>query len=487
MSDNILPMDVLSTAAAAWLEHRGLDMELCVKLGLTSKPAHGTGEEIVIPYLVDGRLVGRKYKKFTAKKGDQDWRFDPGFKGEIFWNQAALEDETLKSQPLVITEGEWDAITAIQCGFIRTVSMPNGAGNLAVLDEQFDKLEGVDKIILATDGDQAGAQLQREMIRRFGKARCIVVKYPKDTKDLNEVLTRYQERGVTETIRRAEYVPVRQLTKITELPEVKERKIFKAAISPLFDKHISICRGQTSVWTGYPGHGKSTLLSQVLVKLAKRYGWRLAVKAFEDDYRLDFRPRFAAQMFGRSPDSITPQQWAEADKFMDEHLFVVDDPEGMTLMTHEYLLDTMEAAVRRHGVEMIVIDPWTMIQDGGQARSEVEQQKNDLGRWVHFARKFDVHLAIVAHPRKQESDDHIPVGRDISGSAHWFNMVDLGVSCWRPDPTSDPDGECKVKVWKVKRQQTMGPLGTFEIGFHAPSHTFQAPFMASGYAQEPAA
>ena len=25
------------------------------------------------------------------------WRFDPGFKGEIFWNQAALEDETLKS------------------------------------------------------------------------------------------------------------------------------------------------------------------------------------------------------------------------------------------------------------------------------------------------------------------------------------------------------------------------------------------------------
>lgn len=88
---------------------------------------------------------------------------------------------------------------------------------------------------------------------------------------------------------------------------------------------------------------------------------------------------------------------------------------------------------------------------------------------------MDVHLAIVAHPRKQESDDHIPVGRDISGSANWVNMIDLGVSCWRDEEPNYTDSDCKIKVWKVKRQQTMGPLGTFGMDFHSASHTFGQP------------
>jgi hypothetical protein len=38
-----------------------------------------------------------------------------------------IADRSLASEPLIITEGELDAIIAVQCGFPRTVSIPDGA------------------------------------------------------------------------------------------------------------------------------------------------------------------------------------------------------------------------------------------------------------------------------------------------------------------------------------------------------------------------
>jgi twinkle protein len=42
----------------------------------------------------------------------------------VLWNHDCLLEDSKK--PVVICEGEWDALTAIQAGF-RAVSVPNGA------------------------------------------------------------------------------------------------------------------------------------------------------------------------------------------------------------------------------------------------------------------------------------------------------------------------------------------------------------------------
>ena len=101
----------LSAKAIAFLEARGLDTELCERLGLTSGPDRNGREWIAIPYERAGARVNRKFRAIDAK----DFRQDKGGE-QIFWRQDCLSDVGLADQPLVITEGEFDAIAAIQAG-----------------------------------------------------------------------------------------------------------------------------------------------------------------------------------------------------------------------------------------------------------------------------------------------------------------------------------------------------------------------------------
>jgi hypothetical protein len=67
-----------------------------------------------------------------------------------FWNEDVLRDSSLAGEPLVITEGEFDALAAIQAGFLRTISVPDGAGsNLDFAAELWPLLKNARQVILA--------------------------------------------------------------------------------------------------------------------------------------------------------------------------------------------------------------------------------------------------------------------------------------------------------------------------------------------------
>src|SRR5262249_29779512 len=106
----------------AALSGRGLDIELMVKLGVGASPRLG-GDAIGIPYIDGETRVGCKHRTLT---GDKRFAQDVGSR-QIFWNMNCLRDESLKDHPLVITEGELDAVAAMQAGFPKTVSVPGGA------------------------------------------------------------------------------------------------------------------------------------------------------------------------------------------------------------------------------------------------------------------------------------------------------------------------------------------------------------------------
>src|SRR6185503_14623692 len=96
------------------------------------------------------------------------FRQDPG-SPRALWNEDCLRDVTLASEPLIVTEGELDALAAIQAGFPRAVSVPDGAGsNLDFLGELWPLLKDSSHVILAGDGDEPGQKLDAELARRFG-------------------------------------------------------------------------------------------------------------------------------------------------------------------------------------------------------------------------------------------------------------------------------------------------------------------------------
>jgi len=112
------------------IEGRGLNPETAVRFGLyTARSENGevvpdvNGNIVVFPFEEHGVTVNEKYrapgKKFWQSKGGK----------KTFFNADALDDPALEDgrMALVVTEGEVDMLTAIDCGFPLAVSVPDGA------------------------------------------------------------------------------------------------------------------------------------------------------------------------------------------------------------------------------------------------------------------------------------------------------------------------------------------------------------------------
>lgn len=463
------------------LEARGINVELASKMGLAAIPRDG-GEALVIPFYRDGEIVRRKYRSLSAEK--KFWADKGGIRCP--WNEDALRDETLLAQPLVITEGELDALAAVQCGFARSISVPDGApqeSNENPADAKayawladirpFLTKERVPEIILAVDGDGPGAALMQDLSVLLGRFRCKFVTYPraKDPahrgrerlKDLNEVLEDYGQKGVVETLHRAQWLKVDGVYRMSDLPPLPPMQIFDIGF-PLLSENYKLRLGDFVVITGTPGFGKSTFVNDLCCRVALNHGLSIAWASFEQAPQRDHR-RALRTWFNEYPEwKQTPQELAKADAWIDkQHLFIVPgDDDDVTL---DWLLDRMEVACSQHGTRIFVIDPWNEL-DHSKAPNESETEY--IGRAIRalkrFAKSMQVHIIVVAHPTKsvkdQDGNYKMPTLYDINGSANWYNKADLGLIVHREN-----EDDTVVKVQKSRYHEIIGRPGEVRMHF----------------------
>lgn len=460
---------MISQTAKQWLAARGLSVEIAKNYGLESV-FRGTGEWLAIPYVREGKAVNTKYRRLDEKAHAQDQGGE-----KLAWNEDALREPEFTG-PVIITEGEFDALAALQAGFERVISVPDGAPAQALGDREtrkyaylpalLDLLRDTEEIILATDGDQAGANLQADLAARLGKARCKYLTYPEGCKDLNDLLLRAGETGVRAVLEQAQYIAVDGLVRLRDLPPPREEKVYRVGLSPDFEKRVGICRGHFSVWTGVPNHGKSALLKAVACELALRENFMVAVACFEDDPQLDYRRDIAKYLSGKPFTDLNRSDWAHADAFIDRHFRFIS-PAFTDDVSLDWMLERMETAVRREGADLIIIDPWTELDHEFGGLSETQYTAICIKQMRRFARRFDVHVAMVAHPAKiapnGDGSFRVPTGYDISGSAHWSNKPELGVTVHRD--VDDGDSVTLVRVWKSKRHDVMGKTGDIRLNF----------------------
>src|SRR5262245_55271315 len=354
--------DMLSEEHQAWLEERGIDLEVVTRYGLYTDRQGHNGRDLVIPYRRDDKIVNRKYRGPQKR-----FRQDPGAP-RMFWNEDSLRDATLANEPLVVTEGELDALAAIQAGFPRAVSVPDGAGsNLEFIGKIWPLIKDVGQVILCGDGDEPGRKLNSELARRFGAVRCAWVAYPDGTKDLGDILRLKGEEAVGDALRGAMPYPVKGLYKLSDYPDVAE---------PILREHY--CRKQPN------------------------------------DLTID--------------DKRTADDWIE-DSF---YFIDQDPREEQEEATVDWLIDKAGDAVVRYGVDWFLLDPWNQIEHRRQRNeTEADYQGKAIASLKRFARSYDCGVIVVAHPTKDvklpNGEIRQPTLYDISGSAHWFNAADHGV------------------------------------------------------------
>lgn len=417
------------------LEARGLDVELLVAYGVESSDRLGH-DTIAIPYFRGSERVNTKYRTIS---GDKRFSQDEG--GQcIFWNRNVLSDETFVDQPIIITEGEFDAFAALQAGFCRVISVPNGApanpigeltsGKYAYLDDTPTAFREAKQIILATDSDTAGTALRDDLALRLGRARCKWLQYPKACKDLCDALTTYGERGIVETIARAQWLAVSGIYRLSELPPINAPECLDTGIPGLGD-HYKLRIGDFCVMTGVPGKGKTTFAREIACRMASRHGWNTALASFEAIPQLDHRRALRTWYQSRRVVDLTDDEIAVADAWTDKHFrfLVPQEDEDVTL---DWIIERISATAIRDHIKLAIVDPWNELDhDRPPDMTMTEYVGAALRRLKRMARTLGIHLIVVAHPakmhRNRDGKYATPTLYDISDSAMWYNRADIGI------------------------------------------------------------
>lgn len=448
----------------AAIEARGLDPELMARLGVGASDRLA-GDAIAIPFLDRGVAVAVKHrtlgpdKRFTQEAGGR----------QVFWNADCLADATLAGEPLVICEGELDAMAAIQAGFPRAVSVPGGApaeaGHIegkryAFLDEALPLLKDCREIVLAADGDGPGANLRHDLALRLGRQRCKWVAYPEGAKDLNDVLRLQGVEGVRQAIAEARWLEVAGVFRLSELPPLSPPPALASGMAGL-DAHYRLRRGDFCVVTGQPGHGKSSFVNEIACRMASAHGWTTVFASFEQMPQVDHRRALRSFHAAKREKDMGPAELAAADAWIDRHFaFIV--PAEDDEITLAWVLERAAAAILRHGASLVVIDPWNEMD-------HLRPRDMSLTEYVGFAirqlrklaRRYEVHLIVVAHPAKMQrgKDGKFPPPtlQDISDSAHWANKADVGVVIHRASLVDTP--ETAIRIVKSRYHHAIGTPG----------------------------
>jgi twinkle protein len=474
------------------LADRALDVELVDRLGFSSE-RRGATEALVIPFRRNGEVVRRKYRLFEPAEGQPKWSQDKGGV-KLAFNEDCLRDQALFGQPLIVTEGEFDALAAIQSGFSKTISVPDGApppGERSAEDLEggkkydwiFDQLglfakDQVPEIIIAADGDTNGAAMLQDLSVIFGRYRCKFLTYPKARKDrgrerckdLNEVLEDYGQKGVVETVNRAQWLKVNGLYRMSELPPLPQPVIFEPR-HHLFSENFKLRLGDFSVVTGTPGFGKTSFVNDVVCGIAQDNDLTVAWASFEQEPQRDHRRNLRAWFCGLPEHRAETHDLRTADRWIeDRHLFLVPGEDDDASL--EWVLEKMEVAVARHGASIIILDPWNEIE---HARRRDETETEYIGRAIRslkrFAKAFRVHICVVAHPTKSTKDGDgnykMPTLYDINGSANWYNKADLGVIVHRENKD-----DTLIKVQKSRYHDIIGVPGEVRMQFSKDERRF---------------
>jgi twinkle protein len=427
-----------------WLLARAIDPEVAMRAGLfTSSDA--SGNWLAFPYSdpETGEVVNCKYRLTGQKR----FRMEEG--GQLLlWNLKCLTPQWGfdPSKPVIVTEGEMDALSAMMAGWEQVLSVPNGAPSKAeepgAIDPENDKaryapiwharrlLDTVRTFVIATDADEPGRILAAELVRRLGPERCKLVEYPDGCKDLNDVLLLHQEPGVTRCINAARPYPVQGLYRMDDFPEEVQQEPYRVRIPEMWDCW-PVVPGRFTVVTGYPGKGKTTWMMACLADLIMQ-GVNICLGSFETAIKPTMRDELRQHLAGSNLKNLTPEMRIAADALIADRLTIIaqhslDDDSDMDL---EAVIELAKIAVLRDGARVVVLDPWNQIEHKRRhGESETEYAGRAIRALKRFARNYNVALVVVAHPAKPNFEEakHPPSLYSIAGSAHWYNAADYGI------------------------------------------------------------
>ena len=489
--ENVMPFvpkkQTLSDEAYNWLIKRQIDPTVITEMKLYSH-----NEKLCFPYYLDGKIVNIKHrskdKRFHQEKDAMKCLYNVDNLKKVW------EENPEAKKRVVFVEGEMDVLSLMQIGIYDVVSLPDGAPKTPkfdMKDKRFTAFEptewiwNAEEVILATDNDDAGKALRLELIHRFGRDVCKVVKFPtykdmttdeeKQIKDANECLVIYGEDVLKTSIENAKEFPIQDLHSAIEYRDQVQNMYdgnVQRAISTGFEKLDEIYKIMPSTFnliTGIPNHGKSNFLDQILMNLAEQQDWRFLL--YSPEHSTPNHIRRLLEKRCKKPfdigvyERMTQEQLNSGIDFLNTHFKFLEAKDDIP--TIDYILSKAKSSKQRYGIKGLVIDPFNQISSDRDAHKREDEHIRDIiAKCQQFARNHEIIVFMVAHPHKLHRNDAgvipPPDLYQVSGSAHWANMADVGLVIHR----DFEDNTTKIITKKIREQGVYGEIGQREFFFN---------------------
>lgn len=452
-------------AALAYLESRKITAATAERYQITVQSKREN--VLVFPFMDEkGAMQFIKYRKtdFNPKTDNNKEWCEANCKPILFgMYQCNLDNKTL-----ILTEGQLDSLSVAESGIENAVSVPNGKNGFTWIPYCWDWLKNFNTLIVFGDCERGTITLLDDMRRRFhGTVKAVRQQDYKGCKDANEILQKYGRDAVRNAVDQAEVLPMKQ---VKELADVKAVDLFSLPKIPTgiksLDRVLSggIYLGQTVILTGKRGEGKSTLGSQILANALNDGNTVFAYSGELPDYFfkrwIDFQIAGKHNVIDRAGENGTvnyyiPKEktdristWYRGRAYLFDNQSIDDDEP-------EELLQIIEKAVQQYGIKLVLLDNLMTALDVGMSVDLYRAQSKFVDKLVKMAKRQQVAVILVVHPRKNSSgaDDN----DSVSGSADITNKVDV-VMTYKRDKELPEDR----RLLTVSKNRLTGKLVTGE-------------------------
>lgn len=403
---------------------------------------------IVFRFYWNNEEIFRKYRhpRKPLPHENKEWQ-DSGTQS-ILYNM----DNTVFSQPLVLTEGMLDMMSLYEAGITNVVSVPSGCSNNDWIQNCWSYLDRFKSIILFGDSDQPGRAAVETWAKKLGEYRCLIVRdYPQIPdveppvycKDANEILYRFGESMLIEMVESAEDIKMKGLIDVGDIVPYDPTLIPRISSGiPTLDQCIGgFMEGSLIVVSGESGGGKSTIIGQFALSAIETghkvccYSGELSKEKFLSWLMFQAAgPDYVTIKYDNFLQKNVPFVPAEVQRRIQDYLrhkiYLYDNKEIFQKSQAESIIDMFTLAVRRHGCDFYIVD--NLMSSLSEEEEELKAQTKFINALKQFAEKYKVSVVCVAHPRKLKVG--MPMGKfDVAGSANIVNLSDAAIVIERPD------------------------------------------------------
>lgn len=437
---------------------------------------------VAFPYKEGQRTIGVKYRPPKKKTDGPKYMSVKDSKLTLF-NKQNID---IEANELMITEGEIDAMIIHQCGYTNVVSLGRGSASAErTIEEEKDFLDNFDSFIVISDNDEAGKEMDKAFIDKFGVKAKLVDKSLLENNDIN-LEYYYNGKSKIDKIIESAVVKIEGLRDLDRQP-YKGVEAIQGNYIPTGIKTIDFAMNDlapqcTTLVTGRAGEGKTTFVNQVMANAIDEGNSVLLVSG--EGVQEILINRFYRALIGNDENYIQykkinkrtfrepTQEAIKAIRKWHENKMTMFNKGDSNLKTTDELFDFISYEIKLSQHNLVIIDNLMSVLSVNDSSEKLEAQADFMQRCCDIAKSYNTHIILVLHPNKTLQKGQDFEFEQISGTQDLPNKADNIIFIRREYDESVRASGVHGEI-KLKKNRIFGEFPSAEVFFDDETATLQ--------------